>query len=133
MDVRRLEDVPWLAGATEDERRRVAEAALERSYPAGREMIRQGEMTDAFYVILEGSADVVRDDTVINRLSEGEFFGEMGALDAGPGYSLARNASLVVVDELTAAVIPGDRFAELLREMPWFREQIYATMSRRES
>lgn len=85
MDVRRLEDVPWLAGATEDERRRVAEAAQERSYPAGREMIRQGEMTDAFYVILEGSADVVRDDTVINRLSEGEFFGEMGALDAGPG------------------------------------------------
>jgi hypothetical protein len=39
----------------------------------------------------------------------------------------------VVVDELTAAVIPGDRFAGLLREMPWFREQIYATMSRRES
>lgn len=43
-------------------------------------MFEQGDPGDAFYVIQEGSVDVVRDHEVVATLGSGEYFGEVALL-----------------------------------------------------
>ena len=111
----------------------VAEAATERSYPAGRDVVVMGEITDGFFVILTGTARVVgRGDTPLATLGEGDFFGEVGALDAGPGYASARTATVTAETDLAVALLSGERFTELVASIPGFREHIVTVMRDRD-
>lgn len=132
VDVAGLEGVDLLAGLAADERATVADAAVLREFPSGRELVREGELTADFFLILEGDARVVRRGEMIAKLGRGEFFGERGALDPGPGYALARDASVVATTDVRAAVISGERFPTLLASIPAFRDHIYAAMERRD-
>jgi len=53
-------------------------------YEAGQAIIQQGELADAFYVIVRGTVEVVREEdgqeTALARLGAGESFGEVGLL-----------------------------------------------------
>jgi CRP-like cAMP-binding protein len=114
-----------------DQVRRIADQARTQVFPAGRVIMEEGSLTDAFYLIAEGGVEVLRGGVVINRLGVGEFFGEIGAMDAGPGYALARNASIVTASETRVVVVPGALFTELLATNPTIRDRVYAVMSRR--
>jgi NADH dehydrogenase len=53
-------------------------------YEAGQEIITQGELADAFYVIVRGTVEVIRaqdgTETALARLTAGDSFGELGLL-----------------------------------------------------
>jgi NADH dehydrogenase len=53
-------------------------------YEAGQEIIRQGELADAFYVIVKGTVEVVREEDgqekVLAQMADGDSFGELGLL-----------------------------------------------------
>jgi NADH dehydrogenase len=53
-------------------------------YEVGQDIIRQGDLADAFYVIVRGEAQVVREEdgreNVLARLGAGDSFGELGLL-----------------------------------------------------
>lgn len=53
-------------------------------YESGQSIINQGELADAFYVIVRGTCEVVREEngqeTALARLGAGDSFGEMGLL-----------------------------------------------------
>jgi CRP/FNR family transcriptional regulator, cyclic AMP receptor protein len=51
---------------------------------AGRTLIKQGEPSDTFYVLVDGAADVVIDGKSRRMLGPGDFFGEISMLDRGP-------------------------------------------------
>jgi hypothetical protein len=54
---------------------------LERvSIPAGQAIVREGEVSDRFYVIESGSVEVTQDGTVLRVEEAGDFFGEIGLL-----------------------------------------------------
>jgi CRP-like cAMP-binding protein len=50
----------------------------------GDEVIRQGDRGDAFFVIADGQADVVRDGIPVAHLGPGEHFGELALIDDAP-------------------------------------------------
>lgn len=50
----------------------------------GRTLIKQGEPSDTFYVLLDGEADVAIDGKHRRSLGPGDFFGEISMLDRGP-------------------------------------------------
>lgn len=128
-----LQNLAVFAGLSDDDIARVAEAATERSHPAGRDVVVMGEITDGFFVILDGTARVVgRGDTPLATLGEGDFFGEVGALDAGPGYASARTATVTAETDLAVALVPGERFTELVASIPGFREHILTVMRDRD-
>lgn len=62
----------------------IAALAIEVEYPAQRVIARQGEIGTGFFVVVEGSVQVLRDGAVVARLGPGEFFGELSVLDGGP-------------------------------------------------
>jgi CRP-like cAMP-binding protein len=81
---RALGAVPLFAHCTSKELEFVASRTDEVNVPAGRQLVRQGQPGDTFYVLLEGEADVEVDGQRRPTLQPGNFFGEISMLDRGP-------------------------------------------------
>lgn len=64
------------------------------SHSAGSVILAEGTLSTDFFLILEGTVETVRGGEVLATLEAGSFFGELGAQDAGPGYAMARNATV---------------------------------------
>ena len=90
---------------------------VERRSP-GESIVEQWDAALDFYVILAGDVEVLIDEAAVNRLSEGEFFGELAALDWGGGFGYPRIASVRALTEVTLLTFPGGALNELAREHP---------------
>jgi CRP-like cAMP-binding protein len=88
-----------------------------RQLAAGEYMFRQGEPSDAFYIVVEGTADVISESggasSHIATLHPGAFFGEMGILNSQP-----RGASVRAKSELKALRLDRDVFLATLHDNP---------------
>jgi CRP-like cAMP-binding protein len=91
----RLASVPLFAALDAGDRGKIAERVTEVRFSKGQPIVRQGEIGSGLFLLLEGSASVIRDGRHVTQLGAGEFVGELSALDRMP-----RNA-LVVADEPT--------------------------------
>ena len=80
-----LGKVPLFARATPAELRFVAREGDEIDVPAGRQLIQQGRPSDTFYVQLDGESEVKIDGKARRVMKPGDFFGEIGMIDRGPG------------------------------------------------
>jgi len=79
-----LARVPLFARCAAHDLEFVASRTDEVEVGAGRQLVRQGQPGDTFYVLLEGSADVEVDGQPRPDLGPGDFFGEISMLDRGP-------------------------------------------------
>ena len=77
---------------------RIGARITEVEVPAGWVIARQSEIGTGFYVIVAGSARVVRDGATIAHLGPGDFFGELSVLDGRP------RVAQVVSDEPTTCL-----------------------------
>src|SRR5207302_3193561 len=106
--------------------RRVADLAAVRRFEAGASIIRAGERGDAFYVVLDGRADVRRRSGKAVTLRAGDFFGEMALLDGAP-----RSASVVAATEVLTMRVGRSAFWKLLKQEPQISATLLATMADR--
>ncbi len=108
-----LAAAPLFAGVPPDEIERLAARTVEVEYPAGRVIVRQGEVGTGFFVIAEGAADVIRDGAVIAKLGVGDFFGELSVLDGRP-----RTAQVVASEPTVCLGLATWEFEAAVREEP---------------
>ncbi|MFZ5854654.1 MAG: Crp/Fnr family transcriptional regulator [Chloroflexota bacterium] len=108
-----LQTVDLFTGLAPDTLGRVAEVAHEVSYPAGRWIVRQGEVGTGFFLLLAGRTRVVRDDEQLAELGPGDFFGELSLLDQQP-----RVASVVTTEATECLAIASWDFDALLESQP---------------
>ncbi len=101
------------------------------SHPAGAVILAEGTLSTDFFLILDGTVEIVRGDDVLATLEAGSFFGELGAQDAGPGYAMARNATVRALTAVELGVLDEEAFTALFRSVPQFRDAIHATSDRR--
>jgi CRP-like cAMP-binding protein len=125
-------NVPLMDGLEPDDRTAVTAALARRSYTEGADILTQGEYGTDFFVILAGTVAVIRGREQTNELGAGDFFGELAALNPGPGYALTRNATIRAVTEVEVGVIDEASFDALVRSRPAFRDAIYAQMPQRQ-
>ncbi len=84
MDVARLTAIPLFSQLSAEEARRLSTFATETSAASGQVLMRQGDYSTELMAIEEGTADVVRDGTVVASLGAGDVIGEMGLLEHKP-------------------------------------------------
>jgi CRP-like cAMP-binding protein len=126
MDESRLRSIGLFESLSRDARRAVAQHADELDVSEGTELVRQGDFAYEFFVIEEGSAEVVRDGDRIAELRAGDFLGEMGIV-----RQVVRNASVVTTSPATVIVMTSQDFRAMQRSNPDCASQIEAAVEER--
>jgi CRP/FNR family cyclic AMP-dependent transcriptional regulator len=126
MDPKHLSEIPLFAGLSKDQRGEVARVADEIDIEAGKRLVSEGRFGYEFFVISNGTAEVVRGEEHIADLGPGDFFGEMALLG-----DTTRNADVVASSAMTAMVMTDSAFRSLARKMPEVAEEIREACKRR--
>ena len=100
-----LAAIPMFRHLGARQRTRLAQYFCRRSYRAGEVIVRQGDTSMSFYVVLSGTVRIVRHpagDGGVDIAEEGagSFFGEMGVID-----DLPRAATVVAVEPTECALL----------------------------
>ncbi len=106
----------------------VARSARERHAAAGDCICEEGEVGDAFYLILSGRVQVSKflepgAAHLLNELRPGQFFGELALIEDAP-----RMASVHALEETTLLAITQDDFHNLLADSPAMAVSIMRAM-----
>jgi len=92
-----LSRVPLFGNLTDRQMRKVAKSASEDSYPAGSSIVLEGGRTETLFVILEGTARIIRNGRTVAKRNAGEFFGEISMIDGrrrAPPWSRTRRCGV---------------------------------------
>jgi CRP/FNR family transcriptional regulator, cyclic AMP receptor protein len=89
----------------------VAQAVVEREFPAQTIIFQQGDIGTTLYVIVSGKVKIHQGDQVITELGERQVFGELAALDPEP-----RSAAATTTEETLVFELDRDALYELLAE-----------------
>jgi CRP/FNR family cyclic AMP-dependent transcriptional regulator len=119
MGAPQLPSIELFSGLSPSERDEVARQAEEIDVEAGKRLISEGKFGYEFFVISNGTAEVVRDGKHVADLGPGDFFGEMALLG-----DVERNASVIVSSPMTAVVLTDRAFRHLSRTMPAVADRI---------
>jgi CRP-like cAMP-binding protein len=119
MDIKHLEGIGLFQGLSKDQLAEVARQADEIDVEAGKRLVSAGRFGYEFFVIENGTCEVVRGDEHLADLGPGDFFGEMAILG-----DTVRNADVVASTALTAMVMTDSQFRHLARRMPEVADQI---------
>jgi CRP-like cAMP-binding protein len=104
----------------------VAGSFEEVVFPQGERILRQGLTGSGFYVILEGSADVIVDGSQRATLHRGDFFGEVSILLGEPP-----TADVVATAPLRCIVIAGPDVEAFLVAYPRIMYRMLQAQARR--
>jgi CRP-like cAMP-binding protein len=122
-----LSAIPLFAGVPGPTLARLEAAAVQREFPAGAEIINEGEGGVGFYLIDEGSATVSRagSDRILRTLKPGDYFGEMALFD---GHR--RSASVKAVEPIRLRVLTRWDFLAEVRSNPELAIHLREKLSR---
>jgi len=82
-----------------------------RTYKAGETIFIMGERGYDMFAVVEGEVEIRLGDSYISTARENEVFGEMALIDQKD-----RTATAMATKDSTVAVIPEDRFRELVED-----------------
>jgi CRP-like cAMP-binding protein len=109
-----LKDMPLFADVPKRHVRKIASLTKEVRFARGSSIVRQGDRGDAFFVILEGSAAVVRPGRPpAIPLGPGDYFGEIAIIDGAE-----RTATVRAETEIVCLLLPGRPFMKMVRSEP---------------
>jgi putative ABC transport system ATP-binding protein len=115
-----LKTVDIFSHLTPIELTNVAEKMTKRQFVAGDVVIRQGESGEEFYLISDGTVDVMREGHEVAQLGSGDFFGEAALITGEP-----RNATVVANDNVETYVLAKAEFQAAIEASRSFRDQLY--------
>jgi CRP-like cAMP-binding protein len=117
-----LASVPLFAHLTEDSLHRIAALLVERQFPAGTEIVHEGERGIAFFVLVSGAVEVVRGS---GQHAAG-CFGEMALLDDAP-----RSVTIRALAPSTCLALSRWHFLAELKSDPRMAVELLQLLSRR--
>jgi CRP/FNR family cyclic AMP-dependent transcriptional regulator len=121
-----LRRIPIFSGFDKRRLERLGMLADEVDVPAGKALMRQGEIGADMMVIVSGRVAVERDGQRLNTLGAGDFFGEIALLDGGP-----RTATVTSEEATRLLVLSHREFHALMDEFPEVAGQVLAALAHR--
>ncbi|MBI5546416.1 MAG: cyclic nucleotide-binding domain-containing protein [Deltaproteobacteria bacterium] len=89
----------------------IALITSEEGREAGEDVVVEGEVGDALYVVLDGRVRVRTKDREVAQLGARECFGEMALLDASP-----RSATVTAITDVALLKISREDFQEIMAD-----------------
>ena len=121
-----LAQVPLFSACSKKELQQLARKAEDRTVGAGTVLVREGEMGDAFYVIVSGQAEVDRSGDIVATIGPGSFFGDLALLDKAP-----RNATVTAKTDMELIVLGQREFSAMLEESTAFARKLLMGLAHR--
>lgn len=121
-----LSKVPIFSNCTLEEIQAIDGVAQEQTFQPGQIIVSQGTPGQAFYTILTGRVEIVRDGNSLGAFKPGDFFGEMSLLDSAP-----RSATIRAIEPTTCLMLSSWDFKGLLERHPSIAVKLLEVLSRR--
>ena len=121
-----LATVPLFAGCSKKELQTIATLADEIDLRRGKVLMLQGAPGREFFVLLEGTVEIVRDGKQVATLGEGDFFGELALIS-----NIPRTATVTATSPIRTLVVFGRDFRRLLEEDPGIAMKVLGAMAER--
>ncbi len=121
-----LASIPLFSNLSGRQLKKMAKRALEHRYDTGDVMVREGGRTQTLFVILEGTAKVIKNDRTIARRSAGDVFGEFSMIDLRP-----RAATVVAETPMVCLALEHDDVRGLVMEDPRIAWSLLQTLAGR--
>lgn len=126
IDPASLKDVPLFAGLSRRARKAVARHTDEVQLTAGSEIVSEGALAYELFVIVDGTAEVSEDGTVIATMGPGDVVGEIGVLKTHK-----RTATVTATSPVNALVLYGPELTALRETMPEVFTELEALIEER--
>jgi CRP/FNR family cyclic AMP-dependent transcriptional regulator len=121
-----IKSAPLFAECSRKHLEEIAAIADEIDLREGKELTKEGRPGREFFVLIEGDADVKKGSRRINRMSAGDFFGEISLVTRRP-----RTATVVATSPVRALVITDRSFRTLLEHSPDIESKVMSALSAR--
>ncbi len=126
MKLDQLRAVRLFSNLSKKELERLSHWTDQISVGEGHELAREGEFAHEFFVIEEGTAEVVRDGERVAELGPGDFFGEIGLIETE-----RRTATVVATTPMELIVMFQREFKQMEQEMPAVADRVRAAIRAR--
>lgn len=111
-----LTRLPLFAPLDPSLREALAHALVPVRMPAGKVVVREGDVSDTFYIIERGEVVVTVDGRELRREEDGDFFGEIGLL-----LDVPRTASVTAVTDVELLTLSREEFLAAMSGDPGLR------------
>ncbi|MDG2025814.1 MAG: cyclic nucleotide-binding domain-containing protein [Acidimicrobiales bacterium] len=108
-----LKNVPLFSQTTARQRKNIARIGKTVTWSAGSTPIEQGSEAVAFFLILDGRVEVVRDGTTVAQLGPGHFVGEIALLTGD-----LRTADANALSDSTVFALGRSAFSRAIKADP---------------
>lgn len=129
-EVHALRRIPLFASIEPSKLKLLAFTSERLTFAAGQTLFRQGELGDAAYVILDGSADVVVETPAgarkVATIGKHQIVGEIAVLCDVP-----RTATIVAAGTLVTLKVSKENFLRMIAEFPQMSIEILRELARR--
>ena len=126
MDVSQLKRIPLFESIPDDDLKQVATFAIAEEHPEGAVVVKEGDFSNHFYGIEDGTAKVEVDGSEVAQLGPGDVFGEQGLLE-----KQQRSATVRATDTLRVIKIEHWELSRMRKSMPEVVEQLQRQVEER--
>ncbi|UCG77677.1 MAG: cyclic nucleotide-binding domain-containing protein [Nitrospirota bacterium] len=110
-NIKLLKKIEFLNGLSTMELTKISRICKESVYEMGDEIVSEGDECNSFFIIKEGTVNVIKGDKTVSMLSDGSPIGEVSFIDRGPRSATVKAAKRTVLIE-----IPTREFDKALKE-----------------
>ena len=121
-----LRQIPLFSQCSRRDLGAISSIADEIDLKEGKELTREGRVGREFFVLIDGSADVRKNNRKVATLKGGDFFGEIALVHHAP-----RTATVTATSPVRALVIMERDFKRLLDEQPEIQRKVLVALAER--
>lgn len=121
-----LSRAPLFAGLSRKQLNQLAQLSEDMEFPAGKVLIKEGDIGQEFFVIVDGDVEVTSNGDPIATRGGGEFFGEIALLEDTP-----RMATVTAKTPVRTFVLTRRDFRHLVDQNPGVEREVMRALAQR--
>jgi len=118
--------IPLFSACSKRDLQRLARATDEVEIASGTELTVQGTIGREAFVIISGTAAIIKDGTQVAEVGPGDHFGELSLLDGG-----LRTATVTATSDMVVLVLSKPAFNGVLDEIPTLAHKLLVSLAHR--